>query len=424
MLDVKILRGDLAGVQAMLQARGNDLDLTRFTDLDQQRRELITQSDQLKQERKSTSKEIGRMLKEGKDAAPAKAKVAQIGEQVKEMDRQLVETESRLDQLLEQIPNMLDPTTPTGLTEEDNLEIERRGQRPRFDFEVKDHVDLGLGLGILDFETAVKVTGARFALLRGDGARLERALLNFMIDVHREQGYFEVLPPFIVNDKSMFGTGQFPKMREDVFKLEGLEYYLIPTAEVPVTNIHRDEILSEKQLPVYYQAFTPCFRSEAGSYGRDTRGLIRQHQFNKVELVKLTHPDHSSEELVKLRKDAEEVLRRLELPYRIVTLCSGDLGFSAAKCFDLEVWLPGQDTYREISSCSNFCDFQARRAQIRFRDGKKTRFVHTLNGSGLAVGRTLVAVLENYQERDGTVRIPEPLRPYMNGRELIEKQEQ
>ena len=295
------------------------------------------------------------------------------------------------------------------------------GEPAQFDFEARDHVDVGTALGIIDSETAVKITGARFALLRGDGARLERALINFMTDIHREQGYFEVMPPFIANDKSMYATGQFPKMKEDVFKLEGLEYYLIPTAEVPVTNIHRDEMLQEKQLPIRYQAYTPCFRSEAGSYGRDTRGLIRQHQFNKVELVKFVHPDSSGEALEQLKEDAAEILRRLELPYRVMALCSGDLSFSAARCYDLEVWLPGQNTYREISSCSNFKDFQARRARIRYKGEKGKGFVHTLNGSGLAVGRTLVAILENYQQADGRVRVPDALKPYL-GQDYIDKQ--
>lgn len=424
MLDIKLLREDLEAVQAMLDARGNDLDLSRFSELDKRRRELIAESDRLKNERKIASKEIGQLIKTGQDVEAIKSKVAQMGEQVKEMEASLVETEEKLDEIVSWVPNMLDPATPIGRSENDNVETARWGEPTLLDFPAKDHVDLGSDLGILDFETAVKITGARFALLRGDGARLERALINFMIDVHREQGYFEVLPPFMVNDKSMYGTGQFPKMKEDVFHIEGTDYYLIPTAEVPVTNIHRDEIIDEKKLPVYYQAFTPCFRSEAGSYGRDTRGLIRQHQFNKVELVKFVHPDHSNQELEKLRDDAEEILRRLKLPYRTMALCSGDISFSAARCFDLEVWLPGQNAYREISSCSNFLDFQARRAKIRFKDGKKTRPVHTLNGSGLAVGRTLVAILENYQQASGNIVVPEVLRPYLNGLELIEKQKQ
>lgn len=421
MLDIKILREDLETVTHMLQARNSDLDLSSFTELDQKRRALIVESDQLKHERKTTSKQIGQLIREGQDPSEIKARVSAIGDRIKALDEEKAQTETELEALLSWIPNLLDPDTPIGSSEEDNREVERVGEPTQFSFEAKDHVDLGTGLGLLDFETAVKLTGSRFALLRGDGALLERALIQFMTDIHREQGYFEVLPPFMVNDESMFGTGQFPKMREDVFKLEGFPFYLVPTAEVPVTNIHRDEILKESDLPRSYQAFTPCFRSEAGSYGRDTRGLIRQHQFNKVELVKFSHPEHSSEALETLRADAEEVLRRLELPYRTMALCSGDLSFAAAKCYDLEVWLPGQHAYREISSCSNFLDFQARRAKIRFRDGKQTRFVHTINGSGLAVGRTLVAILENYQTEDGNVRIPSALRPYMQNREYLEK---
>lgn len=423
MLDIKVLRENPAAVDAMLKARRNDLDFSRFTALDQTRRELITESDGLKQERKTTSREIGLMIREGKAVASIKARVAEIGERIKKLDHELAETGLLLEELLSWVPNLLDPSVPIGSSEEDNLEIERWGEPPGFDFEIKDHVALGTDLGMLDFETAVKLTGARFVLLRGDGARLERALINFMIDLHQEQGYFEVLPPFIVNDRSMYGTGQFPKMKADVFKLEGMEYYLIPTAEVPVTNIHADEILAKERLPVYYQAFTPCFRSEAGSYGRDVRGLIRQHQFNKVEMVKLVHPETGAEELESLRRDAEEVLRRLELSYRVVSLCSGDISFAAAKCYDLEVWLPGQRAYREISSCSYFSDFQARRAKIRFRDGKQIRFVHTLNGSGLAIGRTLIAIMENYQLADGRIVIPRALRPYMHNREIIGKQE-
>jgi len=422
MIDVKILRNDPALVKASLDARGSDLDLGSFEALDVRRRELITASDALKNEKKTLSKQIGQLMKEGGDAEAVKAEVAQIGERIKAYDTELDEVEQQYNDLLSWVPNLVDADTPAGRHESDNVQVAAWGKPATFDFTPKDHVDLGADLGILDFETAVKITGARFALLRGDGARLERALINFMTDVHREQGYFEVLPPFMVNSDSMFGTGQFPKMKEDVFKLEGLDYYLIPTAEVPVTNIHRDEVLRGDQLPLNYQAFTPCFRSEAGSYGRDTRGLIRQHQFNKVELVKFVHPDTSSAELEKLRDDAEEILRRLELPYRVMSLCAGDISFAAAKCYDLEVWLPGQDTYREISSCSNFKDFQARRARIRFKDGKEKGVVHTLNGSGLAVGRTLIAVLENHQQADGRVRVPEALRPYLGGQEFIEKQ--
>lgn len=422
MLDIKLLREDMDAVKAMLKARRSDLDLTQFDNLDSERRQLITDSDQLKSEKKDISKQIGLMMREGKDPSEVKARVSEISEQIKSMDARLSEVETALNDIITWIPNMLDASTPDGASEADNVEIARWGEPGQFDFEPKDHIDLGTQLGILDFEAAAKIAGARFALLRGDGARLERALINFMIDVHSEQGYFEVLPPFIVNSASMFGTGQFPKMTEDVFHLENSDYYLIPTAEVPVTNIHADEIIDFDKLPIHYQAYTPCFRSEAGSYGKDTRGLIRQHQFNKVELVKFCLPEDSETEHDKLRDDAEEILRRLQLPYRTMALCSADLSFAAAKCYDLEVWLPGQDTYREISSCSNFKDFQARRAKIRFKGGGRKGFVHTINGSGLAVGRTLIAILENYQEADGRIRVPEVLKPYLNGQEFIEKQ--
>jgi len=424
MIDVNLLRERLDDVKAMLAARRNDLDLERFAELDAARRRLIAESDLLKQERKTLSKDIGRMIKAGEDAEPVKASVAQIAERIKLMEGELAEAELGLKELLPWIPNMLDPTTPLGASEADNEEVARWGEPKDFDFQPRDHVDVGVDLGVLDLERAAKISGARFAVLRGDGARLERALIDFMIDVHREQGYFEVMPPFLVSSDSMYATGQFPKMREDVFKIEERDLYAIPTAEVPVTNLHRDEFLAEKQLPLRYQAFTPCFRSEAGSYGKDTRGLVRLHQFNKVELVKFVHPDRSREALEQLRADAEEILRRLELPYRVMALCSGDLSFAAAKCYDLEVWLPAQNTYREISSCSNFTDFQARRARIRFKQDGKTRFVHTLNGSGLAVGRTVVALLENGQTADGRVALPKALQPYMGGREFIEKQPQ
>lgn len=422
MLDTKILRENTDSVKKMLQARKNDLDLSGFERLDLQRRNLIQKSDELKNERKTTSKLIGQLMKAGDDVKQIRQRVTEIGEEIKALDAELKEVENGLFDLVSRIPNMLHPSVPIGTSEDDNVEVRQWGKPAVFDFEPKDHVDLGVQLRILDMETATKITGARFTILRGDGARLERALIHFMIDVHNEQGYFEVLPPFIVNGDSMFGTGQFPKMKEDVFKLEGLDYYLIPTAEVPVTNIHRDEILKASDLPVCYQAFTPCFRSEAGAHGKDTRGLIRQHQFNKVELVKFVHPSTSEQELESLLLDAEEILKRLELPYRVVQLCSADLSFSASKCYDIEVWLPGQARYREISSCSLFTDFQSRRAKIRFKEDGKNSFVHTLNGSGLAVGRTLVAILENGQCQDGTIRIPEALQPYLGGQKVIEKQ--
>lgn len=421
MIDVKILRNDPALVVSCLKARGSKLNLSCFDELDSRRRSLISRSDSLKSDRKSSSKQIGQLIKAGGDPSEIKAQVSCISDEIKVLDNELHDVELAHHNLLATLPNFLDPATPMGNGEEDNVELSRWGSSIGHDFVSKDHVDLGVSLGILDFESAVKITGARFALLRGDGARLERALINFMTDLHHEQGYFEVIPPFIVNSDSMFATGQFPKMKDDVFKLEGHDYFLIPTAEVPVTNIHRDEILNEAQLPIFYQAYTPCFRSEAGSYGRDTRGLIRQHQFNKVELVKFVKPESSEQEHDNLLEDAAEVLRRLELPYRVMLLCSRDISFSASKCYDLEVWLPGQNAFREISSCSNFKDFQARRAKIRYK-GKQKEFVHTINGSGLAVGRTLVAILENHQQADGRIRIPDALRPYMKHQEFIEKQ--
>lgn len=425
MLDLKFIRENLDAVRSMLRHRNHDLDMSAFEDMEQQRRTMITEVDAGKQERNRLSKQIGALIKQGQDVTRVKEQVRALSERIGELEQQGREVETQLQALVDRIPNMLDPSVPVGLTEDDNVEVDRVGEPPHFDFPVKDHVALGADLGILDFETAAKITGARFVLLRGDAAKMERALIHFMIDVHSEQGYFEVLPPFIVHERCLYGTGQFPKMREDVFRLENTDYYLIPTAEVPVTNIHREEILDERVLPLKYQAFTPCFRSEAGAYGKDTRGLIRQHQFNKVELVKLVHPDHASEHLESLRADAEEILKRLGLAYRVMALCSGDLSFSAAKCYDLEVWLPGQDKYREISSCSHFTDFQARRARIRFKDAEsgKNRLVHTLNGSGLAVGRTLIAIMENYQDATGRVHIPEALVPYMNGQTIIEPQQ-
>lgn len=422
MLDLKFIRENFTAVQTMLKDRNNPLDLKNFTELEQARRELLGQVEQLKQERNAGSKEVGAILKAGGDAAALKEHIASIGDSIRVLEEQLSQAETHLQDLLAIIPNMLRPEVPRGTSEADNLEVARVGQQPAFAFTPRDHVEIGQHLGILDFERAAKITGARFAVLCGAGARLERALIQFMLDVHEEQGYFEVLPPFIVNGDSMFGTGQFPKMVEDVFKLEGLDRYLVPTAEVPVTNLHRDEILEAEQLPLRYQAFTPCFRSEAGAYGRDTRGLIRQHQFNKVELVMFTRPEESEAQLEQLRGHAEEILKRLELPYRVMALCSGDISFSASKCYDLEVWLPGQNAYREISSCSNFWDFQARRARIRTRhpENGKTEWVHTLNGSGLAVGRTLIALLENGQQADGSVKLPPAIVPYMGGISLLE----
>lgn len=421
MLDIKLLRDDMDSVKDMLKARRHDLDLSEFSELDQARRELITQSDQLKSDRKNLSKQIGQMMAKGEDPVEIKARVSDIGDEIKELDARSAEMDAKLNELLAYIPNMLHASTPIGKSEADNVEVAKWGTPRTFDFTVQDHVELGTNLGILDFETAVKITGARFVVLKGDAAKLNRALMNFMLDVHNEQGYLEVAPPFMVNSDSMFGTGQFPKMREDTYNLAGTDFHLVPTAEVPVTNIYRDTTLKAEELPIALQAYTPCFRSEAGSYGRDTRGMIRMHQFEKVELVKFTHPEDSLAELEKLREDAEALLQKLDLPYRVMSLCSGDISFSATKCYDIEVWLPGQAAYREISSCSSFSDFQARRARIRYKDGKEKGLVHTLNGSGLPLGRTMVAILENYQEADGRVRIPEVLRPYMNGQEYLQK---
>ena len=349
----------------------------------------------------------------------------EVSSKIKELDKEKAGYEEKLNSILMEIPNIPHPSVPIGKNEEDNTLVKEVGEPVKFDFEPKAHWDLGENLGILDFERAAKIAGARFPLYMGAGSRLERALINFMLDIHTtEHGYREILPPFMVNRKSMTGTGQLPKFEEDLFKLEGWDYYLIPTAEVPVTNIFQDEVLNGEDLPIYFTAYTPCFRSEAGSYGKDTRGLIRQHQFNKVELVKFALPENSYEELETLLKNAETILERLELPYRVITLCTGDLGFSSAKTYDIEVWMPYQNKYREISSCSNFEDFQARRANIRFKTkGKKgTRLVHTLNGSGLAVGRTFAAICENFQQEDGSIVIPEALRPYLGGMKKIEKQ--
>ncbi len=423
MLDIRYLRENFEAAEKALGNRGGGIDLSGFTALDQQRRELLGEGETLKAEKNKVSALIGQT----KDKSQVQGEIARMKEvsaRIKELDDQLSGVEEQLSEILMGVPNIPHPSTPVGLSEDDNVEVRVWGEKPQFDFEPKAHWDIGEGLGILDFERASKLSGARFALYTGAGARLERALINFMLDLHTEQhGYTETLPPFLVNRASMTGTGQLPKFEADLFQTKEVELFLIPTAEVPVTNIHRDEILSEKELPLCYTAYTPCFRKEAGSHGRDTRGLIRQHQFNKVELVKFVRPEDSDVELEKLLKNAEKVLQLLKLPYRVVDLCTGDIGFSSARTFDIEVWLPGQQCYREISSCSTFTDFQARRAAIRFRrdGGKKPEFVHTLNGSGLAIGRTWLAVLENYQQADGSVVVPEVLRPYMGGLEKIEK---
>jgi seryl-tRNA synthetase len=421
MLDVKFLRDNLEAVEARLMTRGGASVLTEFRTLDSRRRELLRQSEELKALRNRVSEEISRV----KDKSQVQGQIAEmreVGQRIKTLDDELKGIDEALAEILLTVPNVPHATVPVGVSEADNREVRKWGEIPTFGFAPKPHWEIGEALGILDFERGAKLTGARFTLYRGAGARLERALINFMLDLHTERhNYVEMLPPFMVNRESMTGTGQLPKFAEDLFHLEGIDYFLIPTAEVPVTNIHRGEILRGADLPLRYTAYTPCFRKEAGSYGKDTRGLIRQHQFNKVELVKFTHPADSYLELEKLLADAEEVLQLLGLPYRVVELCTGDLGFSAARTYDIEVWLPGQGTYREISSCSNFEDFQARRAAIRFRadDKAKPEFVHTLNGSGLAVGRTVVAILENFQLPDGRVVIPEALRPYMGGVEEI-----
>ena len=423
MLDMKVLRADFEGVKKRLQHRGEDLtDLGKFESLDRKRRDLIVEAEQLKSKRNEVSQQVAALKREKKDADHLIAEMREVGDRIKELDDELRGVEAELDLLLLSIPNLPHESVPVGETEDENVEIRKWGEVRDFGFEPKPHWDIADNLKILDFERATKVTGSRFVFYKGLGARLERALMNFMLDLHvDEHGYREILPPYMVNRTSMTGTGQLPKFEEDAFLIESEDYFLIPTAEVPVTNFHRDEILSGDQLPIRYAAYSACFRSEAGSAGRDTRGLIRQHQFNKVELVKFVKPEDSYDELEKLTADAEKVLQLLGLPYRVLSMCTGDLGFTAAKKYDIEVWIPSYNTYREISSCSNFEAFQARRANIRFRrePGAKPEHVHTLNGSGLAIGRTVAAILENYQQEDGTVIIPEVLRPYMGGRSEI-----
>ncbi|ADO54079.1 serine--tRNA ligase [Paenibacillus polymyxa] len=423
MLDIKILRNELGRVEKALQNRGKSLDLINgFTDLDVSRRELLQESEGLKNRRNVVSGEVAKLKKNKENADDLIAEMRQVSDRIKELDEQVRELEVQIDELVMSIPNIPNETVPVGASEEDNVEIRRWSEPREFSFTPKAHWELAQDLDILDFEAAAKVTGSRFTFYKGLGARLERALINFMMDLHSsEHGYEEMLPPYIVNRDSLYGTGQLPKFEEDLFKLRDTEYYLIPTAEVPVTNYHREEIMNADQLPKYYVAYSSCFRSEAGSAGRDTRGLIRQHQFNKVEMLKLVHPDTSYEELEKMTNNAERVLQLLGLPYRVLALCTGDMGFTSAKTYDLEVWLPESGMYREISSCSNTEDFQARRANIRFRPDAKAKpeFVHTLNGSGLAVGRTVAAILENYQQEDGSIVIPEVLRSYMRGIEVI-----
>ncbi|MEM4997660.1 MULTISPECIES: serine--tRNA ligase [Priestia] len=425
MLDLKFLRANFNEVKEKLKFRGEDLtDLGRFEELDAKRRELIAQTEELKSKRNEVSQQIAQLKREKQDADHLIVEMREVGDRVKQLDEELRSVEEELELLLLSIPNVPHESTPVGETEDDNVEIRKWGEIKQFDFEPKPHWDLGTDLNILDFERASKVTGSRFVFYKGLGARLERALINFMMDLHMdEHGYEEILPPYMVNRTSMTGTGQLPKFEEDAFKIKEEDYFLIPTAEVPVTNLHRDEILSGDQLPIAYTAYSACFRSEAGSAGRDTRGLIRQHQFNKVELVRFVKPEDSYDELEKLTGHAEKVLQLLGLPYRVLSMCTADLGFTAAKKYDIEVWIPSYETYREISSCSNFESFQARRANIRFRRDTKAKpeHVHTLNGSGLAIGRTVAAILENYQQEDGSIQIPEVLRPYMGNKEVISK---
>ncbi|MCD1260925.1 serine--tRNA ligase [Paenibacillus athensensis] len=425
MFDVKLLRNDLPAVQAAMKNRGKQIEeLNGFTELDVKRRELLQETEALKNRRNTVSQEVAVRKRSGENADELIQEMKVVGDRIKELDDELRVLDEKVQQALLAIPNMPHASVPVGLSEEENVEVRRIGDVPQFDFDIKPHWEIAQDLGILDFEAAAKVTGSRFVFYKGLGARLERALMNFMMDLHSEEhGYQEMLPPYIVNRDSLTGTGQLPKFEEDVFKLENADYFLIPTAEVPVTNYHREDILALEQLPANFVAFSACFRSEAGSAGRDTRGLIRQHQFNKIELVKLVKPEDSYDELEKLTSHAERVLQLLKLPYRVLALCTGDLGFTSAKTYDLEVWLPSGGTYREISSCSNFEDFQARRANIRFRREPKAKpeFVHTLNGSGLAIGRTVAAILENYQQPDGSVVIPEVLVPYMRNVKTISK---
>lgn len=422
MLDIKLLRDHLDEVKARMSTRSIAVDWDQFVSLDRERRDAVANTERLKEKKNRLSGEIGKLKKSGADASALMREVEELSEAIRSSEGPLADTEARFEQLMLTLPNLPHASVKVGKDERDNREVRRWGEPPKFGFAPKNHWDIGEELGILDFARAAKIAGARFAVYRDAGAKLERALINFMLDLHTgENGYKEMLPPALVNRAALVGTGQLPKFEDDLFHVAPGDYFLIPTAEVPLTNLHRDEMLERDELPIKYVAYTPCFRSEAGSYGKDVRGLIRQHQFNKVEMVKLTEPEDSYNELETMVRNAEEVLKRLDLPYRVVELCTGDMGFGAAKTYDLEVWLPGQNTYREISSCSNCEEFQARRANIRYRKEKKGRplFVHTLNGSGLAVGRTLVAVLENYQQEDGSVIIPNALRDYMGGLDRI-----
>lgn len=423
MLEIRFIRNHFDAVQKALANRGSSVDLQMFKTCDEQRRIVLFEIEELRHRRNVVTDQIAAMKKRAEDPQQLVVEMREVAQRIKALEKPLTEHEETINKILMQVPNLPHSSVPIGKDETENPVIKTFGERPALQFKPKPHWTLGEDLGILDFERAAKISGARFPLYYGAGARLERALINFMLDIHtKENGYKETLPPFIVNGQSMTNTGQLPKFEEDLFKLEGWNYYLVPTAEVPVTNIHQGEILDETVLPLLYTAHTPCFRSEAGSYGKDTRGLIRQHQFNKVELVKLTTPESSYQELEKLLGNAEKILQYLKLPYQVIELCTGDLGFSAAKTYDIEVWMPSQGVYREISSCSNFEDFQSRRADIRFRRKgiKGTELVHTLNGSGLAVGRTVAAILENYQNIDGSIDIPEALRAYMAGMQKID----
>jgi len=422
MLDPAYLRENIEAARDRLAQRGFSLDVETFQRLDGERKKIILEVERLRQLSKKGSEEVAKLAREKADVTEKRNEMKALSQQIKDKEEALRATEDRVFQFVSTIPNLPDPAVPVGLTEAQNVEVRRVGEVPRFDFQPKAHWDLCPPLGVLELERATKITGSRFPLLAGMGARMERALINFMLDIHtKEHGYKEVAPPFMANSKSLFGTSNLPKFEEDLFKVRDTDYYLIPTAEVPVTNIYRDEIIEGERLPIKLTAYTPCFRSEAGSYGKDVRGIFRQHQFNKVELVKFARPENSDAELESLVQNAEEILKRLKLAYRVVIHSTGDMGFAASKSYDIEVWLPGQNAYREISSCSNFDAFQARRANIKYRPGpgEKVRFVHTLNGSGLAVGRTWIAIMENYQQNDGTVVIPEALRPYIDGLAMI-----
>ncbi len=422
MLEMRYIRENADKVREYLKNRNSDYNLDEFLKLDEERREILQEVELLKKERNESSSLIGKYKKDGQDTTDLMTRMGEVSAKIKELDQKVSEIDEKQLYFAQTIPNKLHETTPIGKDEDDNVEVRKWGEPRKFDFEIKSHDELGVELGILDFERGTKLGGSRFTVSKKDAAKLERALINFMLDTHTEEhGYEEILTPQLVRREMMLGTGQLPKFADDAYKIDGEEMYLIPTAEVTLTNLHNGEILTEEELPKYYCGFTACFRKEAGSGGKDLKGLIRQHQFNKVEMVKIAHPSNSYEELEKMVNNAERILQKLELPYRVLALCSGDIGFSAAKTYDLEVWVPSQNKYREISSCSNTEDFQARRAMIKYRDKEtgKSHFVHTLNGSGLAVGRTLLAIMENYQQEDGTIKVPEVLVPYMGGKTVI-----